>query len=59
LIIQAPARGCFRCSRFRSGPHPNRLASFGKIVTSLVDQVIMPPIGLLLGKVDFAHPLTV
>ena len=29
-------------------------ASFGKIVTSLVDQVIMPPIGLLLGKVDFA-----
>ncbi len=30
-------------------------ASFGKIVTSLVDQVIMPPIGLLLGKVDFAH----
>lgn len=30
-------------------------ASFGKIVTSLVDQVVMPPIGLLLGKVDFAH----
>ncbi|MNQ51624.1 Large-conductance mechanosensitive channel [compost metagenome] len=30
-------------------------ASFGKIVTSLVDQIIMPPIGLLLGKVDFAH----
>ncbi len=29
-------------------------ASFGKIVTSLVDQVIMPPVGLLLGKVDFA-----
>ncbi|MET4685314.1 large-conductance mechanosensitive channel protein MscL [Brevundimonas faecalis] len=29
-------------------------ASFGKIVTSLVDQVIMPPIGLLLGKVDFS-----
>src|SRR5690606_30425303 len=30
-------------------------ASFGKIITSLVDQVVMPPIGLLLGKVDFAH----
>lgn len=29
-------------------------ASFGKITTSLVDQVIMPPIGLLLGRVDFS-----
>ncbi len=29
-------------------------ASFGKIVTSLVDQVIMPPIGLLLGGIDFS-----
>lgn len=29
-------------------------AAFGKIVTSLVDGVIMPPIGMLLGKVDFA-----
>lgn len=29
-------------------------ASFGKIVTSLVDQVIMPPIGLLVGGVDFS-----
>jgi len=28
-------------------------ASFGKIATSLVNDVIMPPIGLLLGKVDF------
>lgn len=28
-------------------------AAFGKIVASLVDDVIMPPIGLLLGKVDF------
>ena len=27
--------------------------AFGKIVTSLVDQVVMPPIGLLLGRVDF------
>ena len=25
-------------------------AAFGKIVTSLVDQVVMPPIGLLLGR---------
>jgi len=29
-------------------------AAFGKIVTSLVEQVIMPPIGLLLGQVDFS-----
>lgn len=28
-------------------------AAFGKIVSSLVEDVIMPPIGLLLGKVDF------
>jgi large conductance mechanosensitive channel len=29
-------------------------AAFGKIVTSMVTDVIMPPIGLLLGKVNFA-----
>ncbi len=29
-------------------------AAFGKIVSSLVEDVIMPPIGLLLGHVDFA-----
>ena len=28
-------------------------AAFGKIVASLVDDVLMPPIGQLLGKVDF------
>ena len=28
--------------------------AFGKIVTSLVEGVIMPPIGLALGKVDFS-----
>jgi len=42
-------------------------AAFGKIITSLVEGVIMPPIGLLLGKVDFSslildlsgqHPLS-
>ena len=42
-------------------------AAFGKIVTSLVEGVIMPPIGLALGKVEFAslfidlsgqHPLS-
>jgi large conductance mechanosensitive channel len=32
-------------------------AAFGKIVTSLVDGIIMPPIGLLLGKVDFSNLL--
>lgn len=30
-------------------------AAFGKIVSSLVNDVIMPPIGLLLGKVDFSN----
>jgi large conductance mechanosensitive channel len=29
-------------------------AAFGKIITTLVDGVIMPPIGLLLGSVDFS-----
>lgn len=29
-------------------------AAFGKIVTSFVNDVLMPPIGLLLGKVDFS-----
>jgi large conductance mechanosensitive channel len=29
--------------------------AFGKIVTSLVNDVIMPPIGLLMGGVDFSH----
>lgn len=29
--------------------------AFGKIVSSLVNDVVMPPIGLLLGKVDFSN----
>jgi len=29
-------------------------ASFGKIITSLVNDVLMPPIGLLVGRVDFS-----
>jgi len=29
-------------------------AAFGRIVTSLVNDVLMPPIGLLMGKVDFS-----
>jgi large conductance mechanosensitive channel len=29
--------------------------AFGKIVSSLVNDVIMPPIGLLLGRVNFAN----
>ena len=42
-------------------------AAFGKIITSLVEGVIMPPIGLGLGKMDFSslfidlsgqHPLS-
>jgi large conductance mechanosensitive channel len=30
-------------------------AAFGKIVTSFVSDVLMPPIGLALGKVDFGN----
>ncbi len=29
-------------------------AAFGKIVTSLVDDIIMPTVGLIIGKVDFS-----
>ena len=29
-------------------------AAFGRIVTSFVNDVVMPPLGLLLGKVDFS-----
>jgi large conductance mechanosensitive channel len=29
-------------------------AAFGKIVTSLVNDIVMPPFGLLLGRVDFS-----
>src|SRR5215216_6315377 len=29
-------------------------AAFGKIVTTLVESIIMPPIGLLLGRIDFS-----
>jgi large conductance mechanosensitive channel len=30
-------------------------AAFGKIITSFVSDVLMPPVGLLLGKVDFSN----
>jgi large conductance mechanosensitive channel len=30
-------------------------AAFGKVVSSLVEDVIMPPLGRLLGKVDFSN----
>jgi large conductance mechanosensitive channel len=30
-------------------------AAFGKIVSSLVSDIIMPPIGLIMGKVDFSN----
>jgi large conductance mechanosensitive channel len=29
-------------------------AAFGKIVTTLVESVVMPPIGLILGRIDFS-----
>ncbi len=34
-------------------------AAFGKIVESLVRDIIMPPIGLLLGKVDFSNQFVI
>lgn len=34
-------------------------AAFGKIVTSFVSDIIMPPVGLLLGGVDFSAMKTV
>ena len=30
-------------------------AAFGKIVNSLVNDIIMPPMGWLMGKVDFTN----
>jgi large conductance mechanosensitive channel len=30
-------------------------AAFGRVITSLVEGVIMPPIGMLLGNVDFSN----
>jgi large conductance mechanosensitive channel len=30
-------------------------AAFGKIVTSLVNDILIPPIGLVLGKLDFSN----
>ena len=29
--------------------------AFGRIVTSLVNDIVMPPLGVLLGKVDFSN----
>lgn len=29
--------------------------AFGKIITSLVNDILMPPIGFILGKVDFSN----
>ena len=34
-------------------------AAFGKIINTLVENVIMPPIGMLLGNVDFSSLFTV
>ena len=33
-------------------------AAFGRIVTSLVNDIIMPPIGLVMGNVDFSDLFT-
>jgi large conductance mechanosensitive channel len=34
-------------------------AAFGKIVTSLVEGLLMPPLGLILGKIDFSSLFSV
>jgi large conductance mechanosensitive channel len=34
-------------------------AAFGKIVTSLVDGILMPPLGLLLQRIDFSNLMVV
>jgi len=34
-------------------------AAFGKIVTTLVEGILMPPLGLLLGQIDFSSMLYV
>ena len=34
-------------------------AAFGRIVSTLVDNVLMPPLGLILGRVDFSNLLIV
>src|SRR5512139_1006494 len=34
-------------------------AGFGKIISSLVNDVLMPPLGLLLGRVDFTQLMAV
>ncbi len=34
-------------------------ASFGTVVKSLVDNVLMPPLGLLVGRIDFADKMLV
>ena len=33
--------------------------AFGSIVTSLVNDIIMPPIGLVLGRIDFSNLMLV
>lgn len=30
-------------------------AAFGRIVNSLVNDILMPPLGMLVGRMDFAH----
>ena len=30
-------------------------AAFGKIITALVSNIIMPPLGILFGKIDFTN----
>ena len=30
-------------------------AAFGKIVTSLVNDIVMPPIGMVIGRIDFKN----
>ena len=53
MLRNSKNRGARQCGG-HGGRHLHR-AAFGKIVESLVKDLIMPPIGVLLGKVDFSN----
>jgi len=53
-IMDAERVQGIRATRQR-GRYGNGHLAFGKIVTSLVNDVIMPPIGLILGRGDFSR----
>jgi large conductance mechanosensitive channel len=63
--FQSPAKGSTMLKEFKTFAMRGNImdmavgivlgASFGAIVTSLVNDILMPPIGLVLGRVDFSN----